>query len=333
MGSPKPGRTTRLVEDEVLERIRQTLGGGIELPGLRDDAAVVDVPGGGPLVVSVDSVVEGIHVDLELCSPGDVGWKALMGALSDLAAMGARPVAALVALCVPPSAGTGELALGVMEGVAEASRQSGCPVVGGDVSAGETLVVAVTVLGTAPGGGPVARTGARAGDAILVTGPCGGGAAGLRVLRARAGTGPANQPGGSGPATATEGAMAATYRRPVARLAEGETARMSGAHAMIDVSDGLALDLHRLADASEVGFALDEVPAAEGATAAEALGGGEDYELLVVMDEDDVEGFVSRCAAAGLRTPIRIGTVMAHPTRRLLGDRELRRLGWQHDLG
>jgi thiamine-monophosphate kinase len=322
VGSPKLGRTTRLVEDEVLERIRQTLGGGIELPGLRDDAAVLGVPGGGPLVVSVDSVVEGIHVDLGLCSPGDVGWKALMGALSDLAAMGAQPLGALVALCVPRSTGTGELALGVMEGVAEASRESRCPVVGGDVSAGETLVVAVTVLGTAQGRGPVARTGARAGDVILVTGPCGGGAAGLRVLRA-----------GAGPATATEEALAAAYRRPVARLAEGEMARVCGANAMIDVSDGVALDLHRLADASDVGFDLDEVPAAEGATPAEALGGGEDYELLVVVGEEDVEGFVSRCGAAGLRTPIRIGTVTAYPRRRLLGGRELGRLGWQHDLG
>jgi thiamine-monophosphate kinase len=333
VGSPKPGRTTRLDEDEVLERIRQTLGGGIVLPGLRDDAAVVDVPGGGPLVVSVDSVVEGIHVDRELCSPDDVGWKALMGALSDLAAMGARPVGALVALCVPGLAGTGELALDVMEGVAEASRESGCPVVGGDVSAGGTLVVSVTVLGAVREGVPVARAGARTGDAIFVTGPCGGGAAGLRVLQARAASAKAHTPGGMAPASATDEALAAAYRRPVARLAEGETARMSGAHAMIDVSDGLALDLHRLADASEVGFALDDVPEAEGATRVEALGGGEDYELLVVMDEADVAGFVARCARAGLRTPLRIGKVTAQPTRRLLGGRELGRLGWQHHLG
>src|ERR1700677_3398549 len=99
---------SRLVEDETLERIRLALGGGIEAPGLRDDAALVEVPGGGSLVVSVDSVVDGVHVDLDLCSPADVGWKALMGALSDLAAMGARPVGALVALCVPgPGPGPG----------------------------------------------------------------------------------------------------------------------------------------------------------------------------------------------------------------------------------
>ena len=114
------------------------LGNGIEAFGLRDDAAVLGLPGTGPLVVSVDSVVAGVHVDLSICSPGDVGWKALMGALSDLAAVGAAPLGALVALCVPGGAGEGELALGVMAGVAEASAASGCPVVGGDVSEAES---------------------------------------------------------------------------------------------------------------------------------------------------------------------------------------------------
>ncbi len=103
---------------------------------MRDDAARTATPDGGPLVVSVDSVVDGIHVDLSLCSPADVGWKALMGALSDLAAMGAAPSGALVALCVPGGSGEGTLALGVMGGVAEASDAAACPVVGGDVSGG-----------------------------------------------------------------------------------------------------------------------------------------------------------------------------------------------------
>ncbi len=187
MGSPKPRHVTRLVEDETIESIRGVLGSGIEAFGLRDDAGVVTVPGGGSVVVSVDSVVEGVHFDLALCSPADTGWKASMGALSDLAAMGAAPLAALVALCVPGGSGEGELALGIMSGVAEASEASGCPVVGGDVSSAGSVVVAVTVLGTVPGGGePVARSGAAPGDAIVVTGPCGGSAAGLRVLRASA---------------------------------------------------------------------------------------------------------------------------------------------------
>ncbi|MGA2304064.1 MAG: thiamine-phosphate kinase [Acidimicrobiales bacterium] len=315
---------SRLVEDETLERIRHALGGGIEAGGLRDDAAAVVVPDGGPVVVSVDSVVDGVHVDLALCSPHDVGWKALMGALSDLAAMGARPIGALVALCVPEAAGGGEMTLGVMEGVAEASQVSGCPVVGGDVSAAGVLVVSVTVMGTLDGGTPVPRSGAAAGDVILVTGPCGGSAAGLRVLRSGA------EVAGLDP---VEVALAAAYRRPVARLAEGEAARRAGASAMIDVSDGLALDLHRLADASGVGFILDSVPVAEGATPDDALGGGEDYELVVVIGAGLADSCARSWAGAGLRPLHRIGVVTADPTQRTLWGRDLARLGWQHRLG
>jgi thiamine-monophosphate kinase len=318
---------SRLVEDETLERIRRALGNGIESGGLRDDAALVAVPGGGSLLVSVDSVAEGVHVDLALCSPHDVGWKALMGALSDLAAMGAQPVGALVALCVPASAGSGTVTLGVMEGVSEAATRSGCPVVGGDVSSAGTLVVSVTVLGTVGPGTAVLRQGAQAGDAIFVTGPCGASAAGLRVLR----QGSAGS--GSGSDADPSGLLASAYRRPVARLAEGEVARLAGAGAMIDVSDGLALDLHRLADESGVGFALENVPVAPGATLEEALGGGEDYELVVVMSPDLVESYRERCTRAGLRPPWRLGTVLADPDRRTLEGRDLARLGWQHRLG
>jgi thiamine-monophosphate kinase len=335
VGSPKPGHTDPLSEDETLERIRRTLEGGIEAPGLgrgaepgaglRDDAAVLEVPGGGSLIVSVDSVVEGVHVDLTLCTASDVGWKALMGALSDLAAMGARPLGALVALCVPESDGSGATTVGVMEGVAEASRAAGCPVVGGDISAGAVLMASVTVMGTtgADGGAPVWRGGALAGDVVLVTGPCGGSAAGLRILRSSV-----EVVGGE-----PESSYGAAYRRPVARVEEGVAARLAGAHAMIDVSDGLALDLRRLADASGVGFVLDTVPVAEGATEDEALGGGEDYELVLTMDESSVEGFERRCADAGLRRPCRIGVVSADPAVRMLRDRELPRLGWQHRMG
>jgi thiamine-monophosphate kinase len=320
VGSPKLGHTPRLVEDETLERIRRTLEGGIEAAGLRDDAAVVEVPRGGSLVVSVDSVVEGVHVDLDLCSPGDVGWKALMGALSDLAAMGAQPVAALVALCVPESLHSGTVTVGVMEGVAEASRASGCPVVGGDVSVAPVLVAAVTVMGTVNGGTVVSRTSAEAGDQLFVTGPCGGSAAGLRVLRVEGKAG-------------AEATLSAAYRRPLARLVEGEVARLAGAHAMIDVSDGLALDLHRLADASAVGFVLDAVPVAPGATLGEALGGGEDYELIVTLAPEQVDGYWKRCADAGVRPPHRLGVVVADRGRRTLGDQELPRSGWQHQVG
>ena len=308
-------------EDEVLQRIRGMLGNGIEAFGRRDDAALLDLPGAPPLLASVDSVVEGVHVDLSLCSPGDAGWKALMGALSDLAAMGASPLAALVALCVPGGSGEGALALGVMEGVAEASAATRCPVVGGDLSGGGELVVAVTVLGTVEEGGPapVGRSGARPGDVVLVTGPCGGSAAGLRELRAGNGSGSPH--------------AVAAYRRPVARLREGASARSGGAHAMIDVSDGLALDLHRLADASGVGFELAAVPVADGATEDEALGGGEDYELIVALRPRDAGVLAARFASEGLGHPVVIGTIVSEVARRTLRGHPLERMGWQHRVG
>jgi thiamine-monophosphate kinase len=197
--------------------------------------------------------------------------------------------------------------------------------VGGDLSASGVLTVVVTVMGTVGRGRAVERAGARAGDAVYVTGPCGGSAAGLRVLRARQGTGR--------PETGPERALAAAYRRPVARLAEGEVARLAGAHAMIDVSDGLALDLHRMADASGVGFALEGVPVAEGATLEEALGGGEDYELIVAIDPQEADAYVRRCRGEGLRPPHRIGVIVADAAFRRLGDEDLGRLGWQHAVG
>lgn len=312
-------------EDELLHSIRGRLGNGIELFGLRDDAGVIATPGGESLVVSVDSVIEGVHFDLSFCAPSDVGWKALMQALSDLAAMGASPLGALIALGVPASEGAAEggggggpLALGVTDGLAEASAASGCPVVGGDISSAGQLVVAVTVLGTVPEGAPpVSRSGARPGDVVMVTGSCGGSAAGLRELRAAAAGADARQ----------------SYRRPVARVREGTVARESGAHAMIDVSDGLALDLHRLADASGVGFSLEDIPVAAGATFEEALGGGEDYELVFAVAEDDVVAMAGRFDDAGLDEPIRLGRIVEDPELRVMGTSPLERLGWQHRLG
>ena len=329
MGSPNPRHTTPLAEDEALQRIRSVLGSRIGVSGLEDDAAVLSCPPTSSLVVSVDSVVGGVHVDLDLCSPADVGWKALMGALSDLAAMGASPLGALVALCVPGGSGDGSVALGVTAGVAEAAGAAGCPVAGGDVSTSSELVVAVAVLGVVHDGEPppVVRGGAHPGDALLVTGPCGASAAGLRVLRTGPGT------GGGGISTAVAGVDIASYRRPVARLAEGQLARRRGATAMIDVSDGLALDLHRLADASGAGFVLDEVPVAAGATLDEALGGGEDFELVVTVDAAEVDGLCDAFAEEGLRVPLRVGSVVADPELRVLGGQPLERFGWQHVIG
>ncbi len=118
------------------------------------------------------------------------------------------------------------------------------------------------------------------------------------------------------------------HRRPVARLAEGEAARLAGCRAMIDVSDGLALDIHRLADASGVGFRLDQVPVASGALADEALAGGEDYELIMAVA--DPARLVARFTGSGLAEPVLIGVCVEDPTERTLAGEPLVPRGWEH---
>ncbi len=163
------------------------------------------------------------------------------------------------------------------------------------------------------------RRNARAGDQLFVSGPLGRSAAGLRALRAQA----------AGGAAAPAG-LAAAYRRPVARVAEGLAAAAAGATGMIDVSDGLGIDLDRLATASGVGIVLDDVPVAEGATREDALGGGEDYEL--VFAATDPGAVLHEFAKAGLREPIRIGECVPERATRRLGGELLEASGWEHRL-
>ncbi len=125
--------------------------------------------------------------------------------------------------------------------------------------------------------------------------------------------------------------MVMAHRRPRARLAEGETARLAGATAMVDVSDGLLADLGHLADASAVGFRLDRVPVSPGATTEEALGGGEDYELVVATPDRGRLG--AAFAEAGLRPPLLIGTCIADPGERTLAGEPITVSGWEHSWG
>ncbi len=278
---------------------------------LGDDAAVVEAPG-GPLLLAADTVVAGVHFDRRWSAPSDVGWKAMAVNISDLAAMGARPHRALVSVAGPP----GTDIPGLYDGLLEASAEYGCPIVGGDLTSAPVLVLTVAVTGwTPPGCPPVTRAGATPGDVVWLTGPVGSAAAGLAALS----RGEVDHP------------LAGSHLRPRARLEEGTAARTAGASAMIDLSDGTAIDLWRLGLASGVTLDLEHVPAAQGASAEEALGGGEDYELAFTAPEEASARIQEAFAAAGCRPPVAVGRCAAgEPGRVRLRGADVGARGWEH---
>jgi len=229
-----------------------------------DDAAVVRAR---PLAVtSIDTIVEGAHFRLTTHSAGDVGWKALATALSDIAAMGADAGEAYVSLVLPDGF---EDALELVAGMEEVASQHGVTIAGGDIVRGGVLTVTVAVTGWADSDQDLARRdGARPGDLVGVTGELGGSEAGRRALEA------------GHPSAHTR-----RHLRPRPRLNEGAALVRAGISAMIDVSDGLATDARHLADASgaQLVVRMTDVPCADGVAAEAAVTGGDDYELLVTV--------------------------------------------------
>jgi thiamine-monophosphate kinase len=250
-----------------------------------DDAAVVRAR---PFaVVSTDTMVEGVHFRLELIGAADVGRRALAGALSDLAAMGAEPGEAYFPLAVG-GALDGDGALELMRGADALAGECGTTIAGGDVVSSPAAMVSVTVVGWVDDERElVGRDGARAGDLVAVTGELGGAAAGLAVLEGRAAGGEHGE------------ALIARHARPAPRLREGRALAALGAHALIDLSDGLASDAALVGESSGAILEIDldalplaagvgEVAAQLGLDAAElAATGGEDYELCVCLAEAD----------------------------------------------
>ena len=295
--------------DRLAARLRRAVGP--DAPGelwIGDDAALVDV-GTGRVAVAADALVAGVHADLALTSLADLGWKALAVNVSDLAAMGCRASRAVVTVAAPAPEGVEVL----YDGLADAAAAFGCPIVGGDLTFAPTLVVSVTVLGDAavvPA--PVTRSGGRPGDNIWVSGPLGGAAAGLRALRAGASTPEMRRP----------------HARPEPRCQEGWAARELGATAMVDVSDGFLADLGHILGSSGVGAEIDSVPVAVGATPADALSGGDDYELVWCLPPgvDAAAGF----AALGLRPPVRVGICVDDVTVVTVAGRRVTAGGWEH---
>jgi thiamine-monophosphate kinase len=264
-----------LTEDALVEAIRRVLSGaGPEVRvGVGDDAAVL-APTGGELVITTDSLVEDVHFVRGPTGARDLGYKAIAVNVSDIAAMGASPRAAVCALTLPPDVETGWV-MELFGGMREACDEYALWLVGGDLSRGREASIAITVTGEVAPGKAVLRSGARPGDRVIVTGELGGSAAGLRLTR------PRTRP------TAEQLALVRRHLRPTARVGEGGVLARHGATAMMDISDGLTLDLSRLARASGVGarVSIDDVPVADGATTDDALGGGEDYELLATLPD------------------------------------------------
>ena len=295
-------------------------GGGVVV-GIGDDAAVLRPPAGELLLATVDAVVVGVHFGRAF-APEDVGWKALAVNLSDVAAMGGRPLWALVALATPRGEDPDRLAR-IARGLAACAGVHGVKVVGGNVARARQLSLTVTVLGSVRPDRILRRSGARAGDALLVSGTLGDAALGLAA--------------GASPA------LARRQRRPTPRLALGR-ALAGVARACIDVSDGLLQDLGHLCRASGVGASLrlSELPLSAAYRSAArrlrdpfepALSGGEDYELLAAVPVQRVPEALQ--AARRARTPLAVvGSVL--PGRRLQlvrcegGLRPVRRLGHDH---
>ena len=268
--------------------------------GLGDDCALVRI-GSRTIALSIDLSLEGVHFRTEWLSFREIGWRATAAALSDLAAEGAQPLGVLVSVGLPGKGrGRGQSrrdpATEIMSGVGAATRSVGASVLGGDLVRSSRYLVDVCVLGVARR--PVRRSGAHAGDGLWVTGRLGGAGLALAAFRAGRRLAPA---------------VRRRFARPAPRIAAGVWLARRGAHAMIDVSDGLASDAGHVAAASgvRIEIELEGMPCWPGVTPRAAVRSGEEYELLVALSpwfgERDARAFRR---ATGLRLT-RIGRCVA----------------------
>ncbi len=298
--------------------------------GIGDDAAVWRPSRSNLSVISTDALVEDVHFTLATMSASDVGHRALAANLSDIAAMGARPVLATIALGVnvrSDAAWVDEL----YTGMAQLAARSRCALAGGDITRAASITIAITVVGEVRPSNLKVRSGARPGDVVAVTGPLGASRAGLGILR-------------DAPQLADDPRFAAVvraFRRPEPRLAEGRWLGASrNVHALMDSSDGLSTDLARLCIASGVGAALERIPVdAEARAVAQLMGddpagyaldGGEDFELIAVIHRRAFNHLAERFARHFGRALLRVGTIESAPGLRAAGGDPIISAGWDH---
>ena len=323
-------------EFDLLAQLRARLDrpGGRVLVGSGDDAAVVRTDG-GLSVTSVDAFVEGVHFRLTTTSMRDLGHKCLAASLSDLAAMGAAPGEAYMAIGLPGHLGEREV-LELADGAQSVAHEHGVVLCGGDLVRADELFVAVTVVGYAPDEARlVMRDGAQPGDHVGVTGALGGSGAGLLLLE--------RKPAGIDVQAAER--LLERHHRPRPLIAAGRALAAAGVSAMLDVSDGIASDLERLSEQSgvQIEVRLDSLPVDEGVAEVAgtvgvdaldvAAGAGEDYELLFTA-APAARAAVQR-AAEDAGSPVTwVGKVVGagEPAVRLLDEtgRSRRTAGWDH---
>ena len=325
--------------------------------GPGDDAAVIRPERGALDVLTTDAQVEGVHFDRRFVPPDAIGHRALAVNISDLAAMGAAPRAALLSLVLPEQL---EVAVvdGIVDGFVALAEQYRMAVIGGNISrcprldAGQTagpLMIDVTAIGSVKPRRILTRAGARPGDEVFVTGTIGGGAVGLRMLQMWSGSGIGDPGSDQGTGFADPGSRipdpVQKYLRPDPRVRAGLLlGRNRAASACIDLSDGLADGLRQLAQASGVGLAVDEAAIPLGGGVADfyrqrgddpvsaALAGGDDYELLFTVHPAS-RGRLRGVARQARNLPITKIGVITRDTRLIMktaaGERDLP-AGFEH---
>ena len=308
--------------------------------GIGDDCAAIALDGGRCLLWTVDTLVEGVHFDLSYTPLEKLGWKALAVNLSDIAAMGGEARYALLSLGWPRGRDRAQ-ALELAEGMAQAAREYGVAIIGGDTVASPEVAVTVTVTGLVDAGQMLRRAGARAGDRIYVTGPLGESAAGLEVLL----RGLALEPN-------LQAALTQAHLQPRPQLRAGWVLAQEGlATSAIDLSDGVATDLAHVCRESGVGARIlaDQAPVSPRVKAAApalrqdpldlALKGGEDYQLLFPCPPEKAGTLAAAFARAGLPEPLALGEIVPGEGVVLItarGEEDISGQGFDHfrvDLG
>jgi thiamine-monophosphate kinase len=274
----KPGELALI--ERIRSRAKRTRAAELVL-GIGDDCAILQPRPSEAIAVTTDLSVAGRHFLLDWHPPEVVGHRTLARGLSDLAAMGARPLAAFLSLALPGDLVRGRAAWvdRFLDGFLALARMHRTPLAGGDLAESPLALADIVLVGAVPAGGALLRSGARLGDQIYVTGELGGAAAGLAKLGALAARRPKHGKMLSIPARLQADLAAHFYPQP--RIAQGLWLR-NRATAAIDLSDGLSIDLAHLCAESGVAAAVDaaSLPLHRGATLDQALFGGEDYELL-----------------------------------------------------